>query len=64
MIILSFVFAFIVMLVGFAFALMIAPPIALTLALSCATMLSLIFLGANIGAKQSFIKWLQTTSVA
>jgi Zn-dependent protease with chaperone function len=64
MIILSFVLAFIVMLVGFAFALLVTPPLALTIALSALTALSLILLLANAVAEKSFFKWMQNKSVA
>ena len=64
MIILSFVLAFIVMLAGFAFALLVAPPLALTIALSAIAALSLILVLVNTVAEKSFFKWIQSTSVA
>lgn len=64
MLILSFVIASVIVLASFAFALTVTPPLALTVALSALTALSLLLLLANLISKRSFFKWVQGSSVA
>ena len=64
MLILSYVLAFVIMLPAFAFSLMTAPPTVLFVVLGILTGLPLIMLSASALSKNSFLRWVNETSIA
>lgn len=64
MLILSFVLAFVIMLPAFAYALMTAPWVILSIVLGALTIMPLIMLLANLLSKNSFLRWVNETSIA
>lgn len=64
MLILSYVLAFVIMLPAFAYALMTAPWVILSIVLGALTIMPLIMLLANHLSKNSFLRWVNETSIA
>ena len=64
MLILSYVLAFVIMLPAFAYALMTAPTTVLFVVLGILTGLPLIMLSASALSKNSFLRWVNETSIA
>ena len=64
MLILSYVLAFVIMLPALAYALMTAPWVILSIVLGALTIMPLIMLLANLLSKNSFLRWVNETSIA